>query len=373
MKYTQRSLELNNQFQLGTNIQLLASNIEIQFHNFTSSYIEPELENYNVSFQDKTVSENTSFVYPVFKPKNRTKSNKAILLLHGLNERSWSKYLTWAEYLCEKTDKTVVLFPLAFHMNRSPQSWWNPRDLKTKLELRRLKNGEDRALSFANLTFSERICEQPYRFYNSGKQSLNDLNQLVSTIKNGSHPTFSENTEIDIFAYSIGAFLAEITMMTNYNQLFSDSKLFLFCGGGVFSAMFGKSRCIMDNKAYEQLFDYYQHKFSTETKNTGFGDKAIEWFNCMISPERSKVAREQFFSKMRNKLSGISLLNDKVMPYYGIAEALGQELADTKIKQLDFNFDYSHENPFPIGKFVDAAKVDIAFATTFDEASDFLR
>jgi len=321
---------------------------------------------------DSKIGENFSFEYPIFMPSGVTRSDKAIFLLHGLNERNWSKYLSWAEYLCEKTGKPIILFPIAFHVNRSPLSWTNPRNLKYLLDMRRQRNGDDRSLSFANVTFSERISEHPDRFYKSGRQSLNDLSKLTADIKNGSHPFFVENTQIDIFAYSIGAFLAEITMMTNPQNLFTDSKLFMLCGGGIFSSMQGESRYIMDKNAYERLFNYYQYQFVEETKSTFLHDKAFESFNSMISIERNQKERESFFNRMGNRIKGISLMRDKVMPYFGMTEALGKSCANERISLLDFPFDYSHENPFPVGKLIDSKEVDLAFNQIFEEAVEFL-
>ena len=45
--------------------------------------------------------ENDQFWYPVFVPEKNRKPDEAILLLHGLNERSWDKYFSWAYYLAE--------------------------------------------------------------------------------------------------------------------------------------------------------------------------------------------------------------------------------------------------------------------------------
>ena len=372
MEYSQRHLELNAQFQLGVDTHLEVSNIDIRFFRFQSQP-ESSIGDNNVHhlFDDK-IAENQSFVYPVFMPGNMHKADKAILLLHGLNERSWSKYLTWAEYLCKQTGKPIILFPIAYHVNRSPKSWSNPRDVSSILDLRRQRNGEDRMLSFANVAFSERISERPFRFYSSGRQSLNDLSQLFLDIKQGSHSLFAENTQIDIFAYSIGAFLAEITMMTNPLQLFSDSKLFLFCGGGIFSAMFGPSRCIMDKTAYNKLYSFYLNDFTAQIKECSLPDKAYESFNSMISIERNKTDRELFFSNLGNNIKGISLSRDKVMPYYGVAEALGNDFANTHIQQLDFPFDYSHEQPFPVGKLFESNEVDKAFSRVFEDAVEFL-
>lgn len=372
MNYSQRHLELNAQFQLGVDTHLNESNIDIRFFSFKSLALSPKTKKVIVNPDDEAINENLSFIYPVFIPGKIKISDKAILLMHGLNERNWSKYLTWAEYLCEKTGKPVILFPIAFHINRSPQSWSNPHDVRTLLDLRRQQNGEDRSLSFANVKFSERISEEPYRFYSSGRQSINDLRRLFKQIKGGSHSLFLKNTQIDIFAYSIGAFLAEITMMTNPYKLFSDSKLFLFCGGGIFSAMFGQSRSIMDKTAYEKLYAYYLNEFSIETTLKSARDKIFNSFNCMISPDRNKTERESFFKHLGTKIMGISLLNDKVMPFYGMMEAIGKDCFESRFKIMDFSFPYTHENPFPVGGQFESTEIDTSFTKVFSQAAQFL-
>ena len=372
MNYTQRYQELNAQFQLGNNIELKKSEVDIQFFPFKSLALLSNNEKTIINPNDASIDENQSFVYPVFKPRKMRISKKAILLMHGLNERNWNKYLTWAEYLCEKTEKAVILFPIAFHMNRSPFSWSNPRVLQSILDMRRKTVGEDRSLSFANIALSERITEKPMRFYSSGRQSMADLTQLFSEIKQGSHPIFAENTEIDIFAYSIGAFLSQITVMTNPDNLFSDSKLFMFCGGGIFSSMLGESRSIMDKAAFKRLFSYYMKDFEVEAAATSLLDKGFESFFSMISPEHNQAEREGFFQRLGSKISGISLAKDVVIPYRGVVQALGTECAKARIKLMDFSFPYMHENPFPVGNTIDSKQVDNSFSTIFSEASLFL-
>lgn len=372
MDYSQRHIQLNSQFKMGVETHLPESNIDIRFIKFQSTPNEILNDSNIIHPIDSSISENLVFEYPVFMPANPKRSDKAILLLHGLNERNWSKYLTWAEYLCKETGKPVILFPIAFHINRSPQSWSNPRQLREMLDMRRQRNGSDRFLSFANVSFSERITENPFRFYSSGRQSLHDLSSLTEQIKNGVHPLFNENTELDIFAYSIGAFLAEIIMMTNPKNLFSNSKLFLFCGGGVFSAMFGQSRCIMDRMAYEKLFDFYLHKFNTFLGQHTVHDAIFNSFKSMISPDQNKTERESFFSRISSSIKGVSLLRDKVMPYFGVEAALGTKTANERILKLDNSFDYTHENPFPVGENFSSKEVDASFNRIFAYAVDFL-
>ena len=38
---------------------------------------------------DDRIQENKSFSYAIFTPSGRKKNNEAIILLHGLNERTW--------------------------------------------------------------------------------------------------------------------------------------------------------------------------------------------------------------------------------------------------------------------------------------------
>jgi hypothetical protein len=372
MQYTQRHIELNAQFRLDLNARLDNKLCDIRFFTFKSQPLSVKDNVVPVDSGDEKINENLSFSYPVFIPAKMKQTDKAILLMHGLNERNWNKYLTWAEYLCKETGKAVILFPIAFHINRSPMTWSDPRSLLSVLELRRKRNGEDRSLSFANVAFSERISEKPSRFYSSGRQSYYDLAQLIMEIKQGKHPIFKKNTQVDIFAYSIGAFLSEITMIANPNDLFSDSKLFLFCGGGIFSSMFGESRCIMDKIAFEKLFQYYMHDFNVDKQFESTHDVVYDSFNCMISSDRAKVERVSFFNNLGSRLKGISLLQDKVMPYNGLTEAMDNKCAISHFELLDFSYIYSHENPFPIGKNVDERIVDNSFTKIFSVAAQFL-
>ncbi|MFT3751897.1 MAG: DUF6051 family protein [Paludibacter sp.] len=372
MNYSQRYTELNTRFQLGVNTYLAESGTDIRFCSFESQPLSTQKENVLANIYNESINENFSFIYPVFVPHKIKNPNKAILLMHGLNERNWSKYLTWAEFLCEKTGKAVILFPIAFHMNRSPLNWSNPRALAPILELRRKLNGDDRTLSFANVALSERISERPIRFYSSGRQSMCDLTQLFREIKQGLHPMFAPDTQIDIFAYSIGAFLSQITLMTNPQDLFTDSKLFMFCGGSIFSSMSGESRSIMDRPAFAKLLNYYTSDFETNAREKTVHDKGFESFFSMISPERNQIERESFFKRMGNKISGISLAKDHVIPYNGVMKAIGNECAEKCVQLLDFCFPYTHENPFPTGSKRDDVAINASFDRVFSSAAHFL-
>lgn len=370
MNLTQRQEELQRQFKLGVNTRLENSVVEILFLPFSSV----EESNLGSAYQsDKGIAENLDFLYPVFKLKKQPKSRGAIILMHGLNERNWNKYLCWAEYLCMHTGKAVILLPIAFHINRSPLSWINPRLITPILEKRRQNLGKEQSQSIANTILSERLSEDPGRFYRSGKQSLRDLTSLVRQIKDGRHPLFYRESRVDFFAYSIGAFLVQIAMLSDRDALLKDSKLFVFCGGSVFRQMNGTSRLIMDNSTYNKLCDYYLNHFESDNRIDKSSDASLIAFNSMIEKDRSAKERYQFFNEMGNNILVMALKKDKVMPYNGIIDALGRECAQNHSSLIDFPYEYSHEQPFPLkGSKEQNDLVNFCFNGVFSQAAAFL-
>jgi len=373
MDYSNRLQKLAVQFHIGKDVHLENTDLAIRFFPFhshlTSEFSDSILNNTIVA---DFVGENEQFEYPVFVHSGKMKNNEVIVLLHGLNERSWIKYLPWAEYLCRETGKAVLLFPIAYHVNRSPVTWSNPRFLQKIIDLRRKINGHDRSLSFANVALSERLSDNPYRFYNSGRQSYFDIVQLISGIKRGKHPLFAKDTKVDVFAYSIGAFLSQILFLTNPDGLFSDSRLFMFCGGSIFNAMYGESRSIMDKKSFERLLEYYQTGFWAEKIALQTGDDVMKAFYSMIASDNAKESRVEVFRQMKQRLGGVSLALDRVIPYAGVVAALGHDCASKNITLLDLPYDYTHENPFPVNAGNNQQEVNRSFHRIFEQAAGFL-
>ena len=327
--------------------------------------------------KDELIPENQSFSYPVFTPL-RPESNKVILLLHGLNERSWVKYLTWAYHLALNTDSYVILFPISFHINRSPQSWKDPRAMTPFMKNRSSLTSDLKMSSFANVALSNRLTEDPLRFLNSGYQTVADLTKLLGSIRNGEHPVIPRSNKINVFAYSIGAFLAEILFMGNPDKLFDESKLFIFCGGSVFSNMRGSSKLIMDSLAFDRLYDFYLNDFEKSIKGKS---PLVEYLNSsqigmafrsMIDLGRFKSFRENILKKIDDRIRSITLVKDTVIPSSGIVATLGYKKNRDIVRVWDFPFNYSHENPFPILDFPMSVKVDASFEKIFSEASAFL-
>jgi len=333
---------------------------------------------YNIN--DEDIIENKEFRYPVFVPGTGKKYKRAILLLHGLNERSWLKYLPWGYYLAIKTGVPVILFPIAFHMNRSPQMWSNPRAVMPLLIRRNHSVARASMTTIANVALSERLSEDPLRFMLSGWQSAEDVICLLEQTKSGKHPFLEKNADIDLFTYSIGSFLGQILMLANPANLLQQSRMFLFCGGSLFSQMNGVSRLIMDETAFRKIYHFYmcdlqtqirqRHPFFVHLQQTSLGNAFIS----MIRESNRRTFREHTIAKLHDKIQAICLKNDSVIPATGIIQTLGihGKPPFCNVEVFDPPFPYSHETPFPVANPGLSPLVDTAFAHVFEKASGFL-
>lgn len=346
---------------------------------YTQGEIYTGANPYTFVAEDAKIEENSHFTYPVYLPNSSSKYTKAIVLLHGLNERSWDKYLPWAHYLGQKTNRPVILFPLAFHMNRGSDSWSKPRLMMPQLTNRKMIKGLNMA-TVANIALSERLSNDPLRFFISGKQSADDLIQLLQSIKEGSIPFLEKGAQVDFFSYSIGSFLAQILFIANPNDLISNSKLFIFCGGSLFDKMNGTSRLIMDSYAFASLRKYYLKDIAFELRSrtplSPFikGGVLGESFISMLSEESNQFYRESNLQKLRNQIRIISLKKDEVIPSNAMQSVFSciRNRDKNMITEMDFPYEYSHENPFPVLSTAKSVEVDKAFNQVFSKAAEFL-
>lgn len=230
--------------------------------------------------------------------------------------------------------------------------------------------------TFANVALSERLCEDPLRFFTSGQQSSADLVQLTQQLSRGEHPLFDKDTSVDIFAYSIGAFLAQILLLGNPGELFTGSRLFLFCGGAFFDDMDGVSKLIMDQQAFDRLRQFYTKELDSEIERSQLLKSSINYtetgqlFLSMLSAGNLKSFRENMFQKMHKQIHAVALLKDKVIPASGILKSLNRFV---NVDVLDFPYAYSHENPFPLIAGAEFSLIDRSFEKVFSKAAAFLK
>lgn len=357
--------------------------MKIHHLNFEESYgsseiIEEREKISNPNFigsSDNSFFENRNFEYLIFEPDNAQKEengklNSFIFLFHGLNERSWDKYISWAETLSKRTGRAVVLFPLAFHINRSPLEWSNPREMNKLMNNGTGENKKFWSLSFANYALSERIKADPYRFYLAGKQTIYNICQLIEQIDKGEHQLIKEGSRFDIFAYSIGALLSQVMVQSNPGDRFSNAKLFMFCGGSLFNKMNGESKLIMDRESFKLLKRYYSTRFVNRFRKKEKIDSIDEAFLAHIGLKKLERERFSFYQRSKERIKIISLKNDKVIPTKGIKMAVGPDCEDC-IEEIDFTYKYSHEVPFPVN-IKEKDSREYWFNEVFKRASDFL-
>lgn len=384
MNYTSRFDSLRIQFNpLLCPASEIASNPICHWFRFHSTCPTPVFEDKShtenstadeVLIEDFEIKENLEFSYPVF-PGSESNKARPILLLHGLNERSWNKYLPWASSLAEQTGRPVILFPIAFHMNRAPSEWADPHKMSMLVAERQNRLGKIPYATFVNVALSERLTEDPSRFLTSGSQSAEDIIQLARQLKSGKHSYFPAGTEFDIFGYSIGSFLAQVLLLANPEGLFSNCRLFVFCGGVLFDDMQGSSKFIMDEVAFVSLKKYYHSAFEKDEKfrrkNAGmYIESALtKAFGAMISREKGKNFRDFRFGQISDQIHSVALRKDTVFPsdclQYAIPKSCNMEV-------VDFPFQYSHESPFPIFRNSLSAEVDACFNKIFEKAAMFL-
>lgn len=350
---------------------------------------------------DAEVKENINFRYSILthlhvpieknadKKKNKKKDKKekkqkpkgVIILLHGLNEKDWNKYYPWAYKLMEQTGKMVILFPIAFHMNRVPKLWTNPKFMKKVNEERKLLFPSISNASFANSALSCRLQFSPQRLLWSGLQSFFDIIQLVREIRSGTHPLIEKDLSIDFFAYSIGSFLANILLMTNSYNYLIDSKLFHFCGGPTLNRMSAASKYILDSEANIAVYSYYIEHLEQELKKNKrlshyFSRLHPEgnYFKCMLDFHKMQSFRENRFHELSKQIYAVALKKDVVVPPPEVKNTLqgSERKIPIKVKTLDFKYRYDHIIPFPYtGSNID--EVDKEFNSVFKIAARHLK
>jgi hypothetical protein len=324
-------------------------------------------------FKSKELEQsNNDFRYYLLIPGNSF-GRGAIILLHGLNERNWNKYVQWGLRLATDTGRPVVLFPSAYHMNRSPRSWID-RHLMMPLVAARTALVPDTQLStFVNVALSTRMSSSPERFLLSGYQTISDLKVLISMIREGTHPDLPGGGPVDIFAYSIGALATQVMMLSGPAILPDESRVMLFCGGSAFSLMNGTSKLIMDSRAFERLMTFYLEwpgSSSDEDRSLKIMNDTPEGeaFYAMTSLNRLKTVSGTPFRNTGGKLMAISFAGDSVIP----SEAVSATLQGADLEIWTPGYPFTHENPFPVlaGNLSD--EVDSTFDRLFCTAASFL-
>lgn len=351
----------------------------LEFDSLSNYYNDVGTIQDDVHQEDFLVEENRNFNYFILKPRKSENIQKVTFLFHGFNEKNWDKYFTWGQAICEKTQSAVVFFPIAFHMQRAPEYWSNPRKMYQLCEKRKKKFPNIIKSTLFNVAISMRLQSMPQRFIWSGLQTYYDVIQFVEECKNGENPVIDKNATFDIFAFSIGGLLAEILKLSNYHNYFSDSKVCLFCSGTVFNRLSPVSKFILDSEASVALYSYLIEHFDSFLKNDDHLRHYIEEdhfegeiFHSMLEYQKMREFREEQFKKVENQIYAIPLKQDTVIPSFEVVNTLQGAFRNINIPvdEMDFNYEYIHENPFPLNH-NEPRKINNAFNRVFDKVGTF--
>ena len=386
MGYTERERVLAGHFRGGmTSGPVPGTGVTVTEERFRSpvefslSDASTVSEMFRFLFRSREAEErNNEFSYYIMWPAafpGETHGRGAIILLHGLNERGWNKYMQWGAALAEGTGRPVILFPHAWHMNRSPQTWIDRHIMTPLVAARTSMLPDTRLTSFVNVALSTRMTVSPQRFMLSGYQTVRDLSAFIAMVRSGKVAGIAGDGPVDIFAYSIGALAAQVMMLSEPSPLPADSRVMLFCGGSTFGMMNGTSKLIMDSRAFEMLLSFYlgwpsgsgrgsSDYFSSLMNDTPEGRA----FYAMTSLHRLTSIHGAPFSRWDGRLRAVSLEGDRVIPPGAIREALAG--ADAEI--WDAGYPCTHESPFPVLAGDQAGAVDRTFGRLFENAARFL-
>ncbi len=348
-------------------------------HNVTFSEQNNKVKS-DLKISDFNIECNKSFQYHLIQNDETSIANGVIIMFHGLNEKKWDKYLPWAYELAKRTKKAILLFPIGFHMDRAPEIWSSRKEMFEVAQKRKSDYIDNSECSYVNAAISSRLEDSPQRIFWSGLQTYSDIIRLVLAIRKGEIQRISTNATFDLFGYSIGSFLSMILLMANPKGVFTNSKLFCFCGGMTMDRMYPISKYIMDSRAAIEM-----QKMFTELLSTNFVNDArlahyqnhIEhenesWFKTMLRYNFYQEERESRIKQLQSQIKSFVLQKDRVTPPIEALNTLkgGFRTINVDVQIEDFNHPYSHIMPFPLTS-KNANEVDQSFNLFLNSASDF--
>lgn len=323
---------------------------------------------------------NQNFNYHIIQDSAIEQAEGFIILFHGLNEKKWDKYLPWAYEIAKRTKKAVILFPIAFHMDRAPELWSQRNEMYEIAQKRKESFVENSECSYVNAAISTRLESNPQRIFWSGLQTYSEITRLIHSIREGKVASVSKTATVDLLGYSIGSFLSMILMMANPDGVLAKSKLFCFCGGMTIDRMYPISRYIMDSKAaismQKSFAELLTTDFASDVRLAHYQNREEHpnesWFKALLRYNHFQEERELRIKELQHRIKALVLKQDKVTPPIEALNTLNGGYRDigVEVQVEDFSHPYSHMVPFPL-TIKHAEEVDRSFALFVNAASVF--
>ncbi len=299
---------------------------------------------------DSEIEENIRFRYPLVREQKvggtLHRHDRLIILLHGLNERSFSKYLPWAYQLWDKTRVPVLLFPLTFHINRVLPDWAKHQQESYE---RRCEIAGNESMYRFNAVISERLEAHPGRFFWGAVQSYLDLVDLTRRIRSGQHPHFAPDARVDLFGFSAGGYLSLLLMLEDPDKLYTDSRGVVFASGVPTRDLNLSSPLILDLAAEVALMKLYVKnidKLSNPRMRHWFESHGEgRWIRDLSGLRANSKRLEARLREISPRLLGIANVNDDVMPAGSMLNTLQGLRRDTGVRVAEFELGV-HESPF---------------------------
>jgi hypothetical protein len=94
----------------------------------------------------------------------------------------------------------------------------------------------------------------------------------------------------------------------------------------------------------------------------------------MLNYKQLKNFRESRFNELSDQISAIGLAQDTVIPPYEMRNTLrGSALQiPINVEELDFEYEYKHEDPFPVVQKLDEVVMK-NYISVFDKVAEFLQ
>jgi pimeloyl-ACP methyl ester carboxylesterase len=306
-------------------------------------------------FDDTAIEQNNRFRYPLIREAGSGgvlhRHRRATILLHGLNEGAFSKYVPWAYRLWAATRTPILMFPMTFHINRVSPGWASLQ--QGTAQKRSQLSGNDCSHRF-NAVMSERLNNHPERFFWGAVQTYLDLIDLVRQIRSGRHPHFAEGARVDVIGYSAGGYLTLLLLMDNRGELFADSRGVVFASGVPLRDLDLASPLILDLTAEVSLMKLFVKNFdppaSARMRHWVEAHGEGQWMRAFCGQRPQRSILEKRFRELAPRLLGIANSNDEVVPVGAMLNTFQGVKRDTGVPVHEIDLGV-HENPFSISSY----------------------